>query len=249
MTKFLRVVNHDPIDNPLAIFNEKYQNTSPFQILHTLEITIQNDEQILFDIRTYSAKQSELIKNLLEKYNLVSFCPLNHSIKLNIKKSLASEILKLLSEYEGFDDFLLCEIQEQLKILFEWDDSVFICNLTKFGFDETTEITELRYPEYLFRLGKVMEQRIQDLCDCNIESILSTINCYSRVSEASEHFIEANQRICTLIQLTLAKDKSNDFIKPLLSELVEALYKLKQHEKAAPYLVQLHESVTNTFKL
>lgn len=238
MTKFIRVLQSH--SNQDVSFNAKYQNSSPFQFIHSLEITIYNDEKVFFDIKASSVKQTEVLKKILDKFNVVLFCPLEHTVHLQTKKTLVSEILKVLSEHEGFDDFLLAEIQEQLSTIFEWDDSVFICCIQNFGYEEATEITAQSHPEHLHRLGLVLEQRRQDLSENTIETLLLTVNCYARITESSPHFIVANQRICTLIE-PLLNEQNHDYIPQLLGEMVEALYKLKDYEKAAPYLVQLHE--------
>jgi glutamine synthetase adenylyltransferase len=239
MNKFVLV-----FQNSNSVFHAKYQNTSPCQFIHTIEISIKENDTLELIIQTHSLPQSELLRKMLAKFNPIE-CSTEKNLQLNINKDQASETFKILSEKEGFDDFLLCEIQEQLAIQFDWDDSLFIKHIKQLGFDGSTEITAISHPERLFKLGMVMEQRIQDLCDNNLESLLSAINCYAQIGESSAYFIAANEKICHLIESTLQNQKSQEYCRQLYMELVMAYYKLKQYEKATPYLIQLHEIKEN----
>ena len=133
------------------------------------------------------------------------------------------------------------ELQEKLETIFDWDDSFFVYLIKLNGIEETTESIALSHPDQLFRLGQVIEERTQDLCEHNLEILLSAISCYAQINQTSPNYTEANQKICRLIETLLENQKNHEYSKQLLSELVCAFYKLQCYEKAAPYLLVLHQ--------
>jgi hypothetical protein len=104
------------------------------------------------------------------------------TIELMTSSSKISDIFKTLSDYEGFDDFILYELQDKLKMIYDWDDSFFVYFLKLNGIEETTESIALSHPDQLFRLGQVIEERTQDLCEHNLEILLSAISCYEKAA-------------------------------------------------------------------